>query len=74
MLLIGNMDPIVTLESIVQSSEYIDKVSVKVVPGAHHFPHQEKPELVNEAIMKFLIGKLFLRFFIGKNFIIISSI
>lgn len=53
------MDPTVTLESIVQSSEYIEKVSLKVVPGAHHFPHQEKPELVNKAIMKFLIGKSF---------------
>ena len=59
LLLIGNMDPSVTLESIVQSSEYIEKVSVKVVPGAYHFPHQEKPDLVNQAIMKFLVGKLF---------------
>ncbi|XP_051171276.1 epoxide hydrolase 3-like [Leptopilina boulardi] len=56
LLLIGNLDPLVSLASVIQSSEYIEKVNVKLVPGAHHFPHQEKPEFVNEAIIKFLFG------------------
>lgn len=51
------MDPLVTVENIIQSSEYTEKFSMKVVNGAHHFPHQEKPEDVNEVIIKFLIGK-----------------
>lgn len=50
------MDPSVTVESIIQSSEYIEQFSIKIVNGAHHFPHQEKPEVVNKAIIKFLIG------------------
>jgi hypothetical protein len=49
------------LESIIQSTEYVEKFSVKIVSGAGHFPHQEKPELVNEAIIKFLVGKLDLK-------------
>jgi pimeloyl-ACP methyl ester carboxylesterase len=28
----------------------------EVVPGAGHFVHQEKPELVNEVVLKFLKG------------------
>lgn len=56
LLIVGNSDPSVSLESIVQSTEYVEKFSVKVVSGAGHFPHQEKPELVNESIIKFLVG------------------
>ncbi|XP_066591187.1 epoxide hydrolase 4-like [Prorops nasuta] len=56
LLIIGNLDPSVTIESIVQSSEYVEKFSVKVIKGARHFPHQEKPDIVNEALIKFLVG------------------
>lgn len=53
------MDPIITIENIIQSSEYIEKFNVKVVLGAQHFPHQQKPTIVNQAILNFLMGKLF---------------
>ncbi|XP_394354.4 epoxide hydrolase 4 isoform X1 [Apis mellifera] len=56
LLIIGNIDPIVTIENIVQSSEYIEKCNVKVISGAQHFPHQQKPDIVNEAILKFFMG------------------
>ena len=57
LLIVGNADPSVSLENIVQSTEFIETFNVKVVQGAGHFPHQEKPEIVNESIIKFLIGK-----------------
>lgn len=60
LLIVGNMDPFVTMESIVQSSEYVETSSVKVITGAQHFPHQEKPDVVNKAIVKFLLGKFYI--------------
>ncbi|XP_058806103.1 epoxide hydrolase 4-like [Phymastichus coffea] len=57
LLIVGNSDPSVSLEDIVHSTEYVEQSSVKVVQGAGHFPHQEKPESVNEAIIKFLVGQ-----------------
>lgn len=59
LLIVGNMDPFVTIENIVQSCEYAEASSVKVIKGAQHFPHQEKPDAVNKAIIKFLIGKFY---------------
>lgn len=56
LLVIGNVDPLVTIENIIQSSEHVEVSRVKVISNAHHFPHQEKPEAVNKAIIKFLIG------------------
>ena len=56
LLLVGNVDPLVTIESIVQSSEYVEKFSVKVISGAQHFPHQQKPDVVNKAILNFFMG------------------
>lgn len=56
LLLTGNMDPLATIENIVQGSEYIEKFNVKVIFGAQHFPHQQKPDSVNKAILKFLMG------------------
>ncbi|XP_076236572.1 epoxide hydrolase 4 [Calliopsis andreniformis] len=56
LLIIGNMDPLVTIEDIVQSSEYVEKFNVKVIQEAQHFPHQQKSDLVNKAILKFLMG------------------
>ncbi|KZC07657.1 Epoxide hydrolase 4, partial [Dufourea novaeangliae] len=56
LLIIGNMDPLVTIENIVQSSEYVEKFNVKVISGAQHFPHQQKPDAVNKAILKFFMG------------------
>lgn len=56
LLLVGNMDPLVTIENIIQSSEHVEVSRVKVIPETRHFPHQEKPDVVNKAIAKFLIG------------------
>lgn len=58
--IIGNMDPLVTIENIVQCSEYVENFTVKVISGAQHFPHQQKPEAVNKAILKFFMGMLYL--------------
>lgn len=56
LLIVGNKDPLVSIENIIQSSEYIEKFNVKVIAGAQHFPHQQKPNIVNTAILKFLVG------------------
>ncbi|XP_018402391.1 PREDICTED: epoxide hydrolase 4-like isoform X2 [Cyphomyrmex costatus] len=56
LLLVGNMDPFVTIESIIQSAEHVEVSRVKVIPQAQHFPHQEKSDAVNKAIIKFLKG------------------
>lgn len=62
LLVIGNVDPLVTIENIIQSSEHVEVSRVKVISNAHHFPHQEKPEAVNKAIIKFLIGEYFISY------------
>ncbi|CAD6201344.1 GSCOCG00000147001-RA-CDS [Cotesia congregata] len=61
LLIVGNSDPFFSLESIVHSSEYTSKSNIKVIKGAQHFPHQEKPDMVNQVILNFLIGKKFNR-------------
>lgn len=53
------MDPFVTIESIIQSAEHVEVSRVKIISEAQHFPHQEKPTAVNEAIIKFLIGEFY---------------
>lgn len=59
LLIVGNTDPSVSLESIIQSSEYSARFNIKVITGAQHFPHQEKPDNVNNIILKFLNGKFY---------------
>ncbi|XP_034948514.1 epoxide hydrolase 4-like isoform X2 [Chelonus insularis] len=56
LLIVGNLDSGVSLESIIQSSEYVDRFTIKVITGARHFPHQEKPNVVNQIILNFLLG------------------
>lgn len=56
-MIVGNEDPKVSLENVVRSSEHCAKFNLKVISGAQHFPHQEKPSEVNETILKFLIGE-----------------
>jgi len=53
------MDPFVTIESIIQSAEHVEVSRVKIIPEAQHFPHQEKSDAVNKAIIKFLIGEFY---------------
>lgn len=57
LLITGNADESVNLESVVRSTEYIQKYYLKVVDGAGHYPHQESPEKVNKALLDFLLGK-----------------
>lgn len=56
-LITGSNDKMLSLESVVKSSDYCEKVRVKIVDGAGHFPHQEKPEELNEILLKFLRKK-----------------
>lgn len=61
------MDPFVTIESIIQSAEHVEVSRVKIISEAQHFPHQEKSDAVNKAIIKFLIGEFyFAQFFSHK--------
>lgn len=75
LLLVGNMDPFITIESVIQSSEHVEVSRVKIIPEAQHFPHQEKSDAVNKEIIKFLIGEFYLAYlsrikFFYKNYII----
>ncbi|XP_075226294.1 epoxide hydrolase 4-like isoform X2 [Lycorma delicatula] len=56
LLIVGNHDSGVKLESIVKSTEYLEKFAVKVVEGVGHFPHQECPNDVNKALINFFVG------------------
>ncbi|XP_045482984.1 epoxide hydrolase 4-like [Harmonia axyridis] len=56
-LITGSNDKMLGLEAVVKSSDYCEKVRVKIVDGAGHFPHQEKPEAFNEVLLKFLRKK-----------------
>ncbi|KAL3279399.1 hypothetical protein HHI36_016909 [Cryptolaemus montrouzieri] len=56
-LMTGSQDTTATLESLVKSTDYCDRVHVKIVESAGHFPHQENPESFNEILMKFLKRK-----------------
>lgn len=56
LLIVGNRDPYIQLESIMFSTEFIKKHCIKVVKNAGHFPHQEHPDYVNNLILQFLTG------------------
>lgn len=62
MLLVGNQDSSVNLESVIKSTDYLEKFVLKVVEGAGHFPHQEHPEVVNKHLLSFLIGEYIVTF------------
>lgn len=55
LLLTGNKDQFVNLESIVKSTDYVKKFTLKIVDGASHFPHQELPDTVNKMLLSFLV-------------------
>lgn len=54
LLITGNKDRFIKLESVVQSTEFVEKFFVKIIDGAGHFPHQENPDMFNRNILKFL--------------------
>uniref|UniRef100_R4G7V6 Putative soluble epoxide hydrolase n=1 Tax=Rhodnius prolixus TaxID=13249 RepID=R4G7V6_RHOPR len=56
LLIAGNKDKSVLIESIIQSTDFIEKFSLKVINNASHFPHQEQPEEVNKILLNFLTG------------------
>ncbi|KAK9879229.1 hypothetical protein WA026_004079 [Henosepilachna vigintioctopunctata] len=53
-LITGSKDDMVSLESVVKSTDYCDRARVKIIDNAGHFPHQEKPEEFNTILMKCL--------------------
>lgn len=55
-LITGNKDPLSLLENAVNSTDFCDKYNVKIINGASHFPHQEKPSQFNEILLK-VLGK-----------------
>lgn len=57
LLILGNQDASVRLESVVRSTEYLGQFQLKIVDSAGHFPHQERPEDVNNLLLSFLITK-----------------
>lgn len=54
LLITGNKDKFVQLESVVKSTEYCEKSFVKIIDGDTHFPHQENPDEFNKMALKFL--------------------
>lgn len=59
LLIVGNQDSAVHLESLIKSTNYLEKYALKIVDSAGHFPHQEQPEVVNKILLSYLIGKYF---------------
>lgn len=56
-LITGDRDKFIKLESIVKSTDFCDKFYVKIVDGAGHFPHQEKSQKFNEILLKYLVRR-----------------
>lgn len=54
LLITGNKDPHIRMESVIKSTEFCDRFHVKIIEGAGHFPHQEQPETFNKHMLKFL--------------------
>lgn len=54
LLITGNKDHYVNLESIVKSTDYCTKFFVKIIENTGHYPHQEDPENFNKVLIKFL--------------------
>lgn len=54
-LIIGNKDNQIMLESMVKSSDYCDKFQLKIVDGGGHFPHQQCPQMFNKILLKYLL-------------------
>lgn len=58
LLLTGSSDNCVSLESIVRSTDFVEQFMLKIVDNSSHFPHQQRPDQVNQLLLSFLIGKL----------------
>lgn len=58
LLIVGNKDPSIAVESIVRSTEYLEDFQLKLIEGVGHFPHQENSSQVNHILFDFLLGLL----------------
>lgn len=56
LLLWGNRDRAVSLRSGERLAEYFDRVTMVVIPGAGHLPHEELPSVFGGAVNGFLSG------------------
>ncbi|XP_063225642.1 epoxide hydrolase 4-like [Bacillus rossius redtenbacheri] len=56
LLIVGNRDEFVSLESMVKSTDYTCKFLLKIVDGGSHFPHQELPDVVDKMLLAFLVA------------------
>ncbi|GJQ68848.1 hypothetical protein Trydic_g6048 [Trypoxylus dichotomus] len=54
LLVTGNKDHYINLESIVKSTDYCKKFFVKIIENTGHYPHEEDPENFNKVLIKFL--------------------
>lgn len=55
LLLTGSSDNCVSLESIVRSTDFVEQFMLKIVDNSSHFPHQQRPDQVNQLLLSFLI-------------------
>ncbi|XP_014239478.1 epoxide hydrolase 4-like isoform X2 [Cimex lectularius] len=56
LLIVGNKDNAVQMESIIKSCDYFEKFAIKIVNDAGHYPHQEKALEINQILKNYLIG------------------
>ncbi|BES92914.1 ABC1 family [Nesidiocoris tenuis] len=56
LFVVGNKDSNTIMESIIKSTDYVDKFAVKLIENAGHYPHQEKPDEFNQLLINFLVG------------------
>lgn len=54
LLITGNKDESVQLESFIKSTEFLKTSTLRIIDNAMHFPHQEQPQVVNDLLTSFL--------------------
>ncbi|XP_050525443.1 epoxide hydrolase 4-like [Daktulosphaira vitifoliae] len=55
LLIVGNNDENVKMESVIKSTEYLKTFTIKIIDNSSHFPHQEQPVAVNKILKSFLV-------------------
>ncbi|XP_050440356.1 epoxide hydrolase 4-like isoform X2 [Adelges cooleyi] len=55
LLITGNDDDHVRMESVIKSTEYLKTFTLKIIEKSTHFPHQEQPLAVNDILTSFLV-------------------
>lgn len=54
LLITGSKDESVQMESFIKSTEFLKTSTLRIIDEATHFPHQEKPQIVNDLLTAFL--------------------